>query len=100
MELVVNLEEMIFSKNDFITKSVEYEKQAICSSCNGTREEGGAKSSTCYSCKGKGVKIDPLFRKESRCNTCKGHGYIVKNPCNSCCGTGLQTKTVSYELKL
>ena len=62
-------------------KNITFTKQVKCISCKGTKEQNGSKSSVCYSCKGEGVKKDPLFQRESKCNTCGGHGTLVVNPC-------------------
>ena len=51
-------------------KKINYTREVKCKSCTGTKEAQGSKSSVCYSCKGEGVKKDPLFHKESKCNTC------------------------------
>lgn len=42
-------------------KKITYTKEVKCNSCKGTKEQNGSKSSVCYSCKGEGVKKDPLF---------------------------------------
>jgi molecular chaperone DnaJ len=65
-------------------KKIIYKKETKCRSCKGAKEEAGSKSSQCYSCKGEGIKKDPLFQKETKCNTCHGHGYLVVNPCKTC----------------
>jgi len=62
-------------------KKITYAREVKCGSCSGTKEQTGSKSSQCYSCKGEGVKKDPLFKRESKCNTCGGHGFLVVNPC-------------------
>lgn len=62
---------------DPLRKSVAVVREMICSVCKGSKEQPGTSSSECYSCKGLGVKKDPLFHKESKCNTCKGHGKLV-----------------------
>ena len=85
---------------DGTDKKVVYMKDVKCGSCNGTRENPGSKSSQCYSCKGEGVKKDPLFHKESKCNTCSGHGYLIVNPCKTCSGTGLIEKSVEKFVKV
>ena len=60
-----------------VDKQIQITRDAICQSCQGTRERTGSKSLPCYSCKGEGVKRDAIFNKETRCNTCKGHGSLV-----------------------
>jgi len=45
-------------------KEITFIKEVKCSSCHGTKEAEGSKPLACYSCKGEGVKKDPLFHKE------------------------------------
>ena len=91
----LGIENVLFPQGeaDEIEHSISYKKEVLCDSCNGTREAPSSESSKCYSCKGKGIRKDPLFGKESRCNTCKGFGTLVKTPCSQCKGTGLLEKT-------
>jgi len=70
-------------------KTINVEKLVKCPSCHGTREQEGSESMNCYSCKGTGIKKDPLFHSEAKCNTCKGHGSIVHSPCKRCNGEGI-----------
>ena len=51
-------------------KQIILEKDIICGICKGSKEAEGSISSRCYSCKGEGIKKDPLFKKEMKCNTC------------------------------
>ncbi|CDW71259.1 chaperone protein [Stylonychia lemnae] len=81
-----------------IEKELSYQRDSICGSCQGSRETPGSSSSLCYSCKGEGVKKDPLFKKEASCNTCNGHGYLIKNPCKGCNGQGFKTENVKQKV--
>jgi molecular chaperone DnaJ len=67
-------------------KRVKVKLLQKCSFCKGTREKSGNESDSpvCYSCKGTGIKKDPLFHKEVRCNTCKGIGSLIHSPCQQC----------------
>ena len=78
----------MFEKED-ISHTLNYKREVVCSACNGSKEAPGEKSFECYSCKGTGIKKDPLFKTEKKCNTCQGFGALVKNPCTSCNGTGI-----------
>jgi DnaJ-class molecular chaperone len=53
-----------------VTKEITVDREVICSSCDGSREEKGSQSSKCYSCGGTGMKEDALFHKQTKCNTC------------------------------
>ena len=60
VEFCVNLKDVIFG-DDVQTQTISYQRNVKCSDCNGTREAGGDQGSICYSCKGAGVRLDPLF---------------------------------------
>lgn len=48
------------------TVPLTYTRNSLCQSCDGSRESEGpsGKGSTCYACKGSGIRKDPLFHKE------------------------------------
>ena len=83
-----------------IKKTIEGEREVICSKCHGTKEAEGSESSNCYSCKGEGTKKDPLFHKESKCNTCNGFGRLVRNPCRACQGIGTVREKFSKQVEI
>jgi molecular chaperone DnaJ len=83
-----------------IDKKISFTKELKCKACQGTKEAQGSKPSQCYSCKGEGIKKDPLFHKESKCNTCVGHGTLVVNPCKACKGTGVVTETFEKKVSV
>ena len=74
-EVFLTLDESL--KPEGTQKQIEILREMLCSVCKGTKEQPGSKSNACYSCKGLGIKKDPLFHKESKCNTCQGHGKLV-----------------------
>ena len=90
IDVEVNFSEVI--QDGGVTKEILVTRDVLCHTCNGTRERPGSQSTTCYSCKGEGIKEDPLFHRKTRCNTCKGHGKLVVNECNTCKGKGLVSK--------
>ena len=80
LSLDLSIEDSLFEKK-MTQKTLEFSKEVICSTCNGSREKKDSKGSNCYSCKGTGIRKDPLFHKEARCNTCRGFGSLVKDAC-------------------
>eukprot|EP00347_Sterkiella_histriomuscorum_P015383 403357225 len=83
-----------------VEKPIQFSREIRCPSCKGTREDSGSKSSQCYSCKGEGVKKDPLFHQQQECNTCHGHGHLIKNPCKKCHGIGLLKETITKNVQI
>jgi len=82
-----------------ITKTVEYDVYARCTSCSGTGVEGGAQPEICTSCKGYGAvtTVRSTFfgqvRTQTTCGTCRGEGTVTRNPCQTCRGQKLQKQT-------
>lgn len=62
-----------------------------CLSCNGkqTKSHNKNNSLVCHSCRG----------TNSKCKLCNGSGYVIKDPCLTCKGTGIQLQK-SFELKV
>eukprot|EP00347_Sterkiella_histriomuscorum_P012009 403370241 len=83
-----------------VEKPIQFSREIRCPWCKGTREDSGSKSSICYSCKGEGVKKDPLFHQQQECNTCHGHGHLIKNPCKKCHGIGLLKETITKNVQI
>ena len=97
-DLYVTYEEAL--QEGGVTKHIDVSRNILCPSCNGLRERKGSQSLSCYSCKGEGVKTDPIFRKEVKCNTCQGFGKLVQKPCLNCEGKGLTSETASVEVSI
>jgi len=75
-----------------VKKEIIVPTSVSCSGCSGSGAEGGAEPVTCPTCSGMGkVRAQQgFFTVERTCPTCSGMGQIVKNPCRSCGGSGLQ----------
>ena len=68
VELEVGIEEVLF--RDGASKEITFELKTPCKQCKGTREASGVRGPDCYSCKGTGIRKDPLFKREQICKTC------------------------------
>ena len=87
MEVAIDIIELIewcqSNPNDPVfPKAIAYSRKEKCPSCSPQI----LSSPKCFSCKGKGIKVDPLFKKEKRCNTCKGLGHVLEKECGTCEG--------------
>ena len=62
----LSLEDALFPEDgaDTLIREVTYSKKVLCQRCQGSREASGSKPSQCYSCKGNGIRKDPLFGNE------------------------------------
>ncbi len=84
------------------TKPVRFRRHERCNSCGGSGVAGGARPDTCPYCGGRGrvVQIGGFVRIETTCPTCRGNGWIVRNPCNRCRGSGFELKDVVREVRI
>lgn len=82
-------------------KSLEY---ITCSHCQGTGVEKGGRKEICPQCHGKQTvitEIDSIFgklQKQEICPKCDGEGYIIKNKCHFCDGSGVQKEEEFFDV--
>ncbi|KAJ3671430.1 hypothetical protein LUZ60_007509 [Juncus effusus] len=83
-------------------KTINYETEVPCETCNGTGVPPGTKPLTCKACKGSGVKImqQGFITFESNCPRCGGSGKIVTSLCKSCNGQQLVKGKKSVKLDI
>ena len=84
-DLVLEFEEAAFG----VEKDIEYDRDVICGSCDGSRAEPGGKK-TCTTCGGSGQvrRTQGFFSVAAACPTCHGEGEVITNPCKACKGRG------------
>jgi molecular chaperone DnaJ len=80
-----------------LTTSVGVERTESCADCKGMGETA-QKDITCMACKGSG-QVSSRFMGSSRCNQCGGSGKTAQ-PCPSCRGTGVTSKSERVQVKL
>jgi molecular chaperone DnaJ len=100
--------ELTFAEAMFgVTKDVEVTADAPCDTCGGSGAKEGTGREQCPQCHGSGRmrEVSSLggfgqFIRTSTCTVCRGQGTIVKEPCETCLGTGRvrRTRTVSVEV--
>lgn len=90
-----------------VTKDVEVTADAPCETCGGSGAKPGTGREQCPQCHGSGRmrEVSSMggfgqFIRTTTCNVCRGQGSIVKDPCETCLGTGRvrQTRTVPVEV--
>jgi molecular chaperone DnaJ len=88
-------------------REVEVRADVACETCQGSGAAPGTGRETCPQCKGSGRvrEVSSLggfgqFIRTSTCNVCRGSGSIVKQPCETCRGTGRQraARTVKIDI--
>lgn len=83
-------------------KTVVYERNSVCSTCNGTKAKPGTGQTKCTTCSGSGK----VFYRQGfmtigmECNACNGSGNVIKNPCTSCNGKGFTNNKATEEINV
>ncbi len=77
-----------------ITTNLFLTSDAPCSSCAGSGARPGTFPSACSACGGRGAVDDNQggFSFSSPCRACQGSGAVVKNPCPTCRGRGIERR--------
>ncbi|MCS6898772.1 MAG: J domain-containing protein [Myxococcales bacterium] len=92
-ELRITLEEAAFGAE----KELSYDRIEACNDCAGSGLRLGSSPKTCPQCGGRGrIRLQqPLFPIviERDCPKCGGRGHLIVDPCLTCRGAGLVTKT-------
>ncbi len=73
-------------------QSVKIRKHAPCKTCKGSRCKPGTSPDHCGTCRGTGqvVRSQGFFSLQSPCPYCHGTGQIIKHPCHTCHGEGVE----------
>lgn len=98
----LRFEEAVFG----VEHDIELQRTEICSSCNGTRSEGGSKPDDCSNCGGVGEvrrahqSVFGQFVQVVPCNVCRGEGSIITDPCRQCGGSGRERRDRKLEVSI
>ena len=89
-----------------VEKEITLNRNETCTACNGTGAQKGTSAETCGMCGGKGkikqVVTTPFGQMSTQktCTTCGGTGKVIKNPCTTCHGKGINRKSVKIKVKI
>jgi molecular chaperone DnaJ len=88
--LTISLEEAFSGKR----AQIRVPTTVACEPCGGSGSESGSEPTVCPGCRGAGrVRTQQgFFTVERTCPTCQGTGRVIKNPCKSCGGSGVQQR--------
>lgn len=88
------------------TKTIQVRLEDNCHTCNGSGAKPGTSPKTCPRCHGSGViqtqqqTILGTMMSQTTCPECHGKGTIIEEPCETCHGTGRETKTKSLNVNV
>lgn len=87
-------------------RKIQLDKMEECPTCHGSGARAGSSPETCHRCGGSGQVTTqtrtPLgyMRNVTVCPECHGEGKIIKDPCNSCRGTGKVRRQKTIEIDI
>jgi molecular chaperone DnaJ len=102
IEIPITLEDAAFG----VEKDLEINSNILCSKCNGSGAEPGAKINICKKCSGKGFvqeriqSILGIISTQKKCPECGGKGSVPEKLCSQCAGKGIIKKRHSIKIKI
>ncbi len=84
------------------SKTVRFERHAVCATCQGSGAKPGSKPEKCRYCGGRGqvVQSSGFFRMQTTCPSCRGAGSVIKEPCAACRAQGVVLERVAREIRI
>lgn len=95
--------EITFEEAAFGTeKTIQFEKEAGCETCDGTGGRPGSSPQTCRGCNGSGqMRLNQGFFTLTRtCSECGGSGKFIRDKCPDCRGRGRTKRTQNVSVKV
>ncbi|MBT8341858.1 MAG: molecular chaperone DnaJ [Desulfatitalea sp.] len=97
-DMTINFMEAAFG----VETTIDIDKNAVCTNCDGQGTEPGTHPETCPSCRGAGQvgRSQGFFTIRTTCPHCRGAGRVITHPCRKCHGSGQVKahKTVSVKI--
>ena len=106
MDLETQIELSLEEVATGVQKTLEFERQELCTTCRGQGVKPGARLNRCPTCDGQGriaqQGFGGMFRMVTTCPHCRGRGQIVepKDVCATCAGSGRTRNRRVVQLKI
>ncbi len=87
-------------------KTIDFTRTESCSHCSGSGAEPGSKVETCSKCGGSGQirfqqrSILGMIQSTRPCDVCGGTGKIIREPCKTCRGQGVEQKKKKFDANI
>ncbi|MDF1500247.1 MAG: molecular chaperone DnaJ [Anaerolineales bacterium] len=101
-DITLEFEEAAFG----VEREIQFTRQEVCSTCNGSGAEPGTTPVRCSTCNGSGEvrQVRQTFLGSmvnvNTCPTCGGRGETISTPCRNCSGRGLERVQVSKTIPI
>jgi molecular chaperone DnaJ len=102
VDVTISFEESIFG----VSKEVAFERQELCTTCNGNGAEPGTSLIRCPECNGVGevrraqqTLLGTIVTAQP-CPRCQGRGEVVQTPCHTCRGAGKLRTPITMDIQI
>jgi molecular chaperone DnaJ len=85
-----------------VTKEVKVVRNVACSTCGGSGAAAGSRPEPCQHCGGRGqvMHSQGFLMISSTCPVCRGEGRIVRDPCSTCGGAGVEEQQEALQVAI
>jgi molecular chaperone DnaJ len=83
-------------------KEVIVHRHVACATCKGSGAAPGSQPETCQQCGGRGqvLHAQGFLRIATTCPVCRGQGKVIRRPCPTCEGAGVERQTETLQVNI
>jgi molecular chaperone DnaJ len=84
------------------SKEVTVHRHVACTTCKGSGAAPGTQPETCQQCGGRGqvLHAQGFLRIATTCPICRGQGKVIRKPCPTCEGAGVERQTDTLQVNI